>query len=106
MGKFWKSSTVLRYVIAIVSSAVAARMGLSAEQTGELTEWLLSGVLGLIAFAPLAWNLTFRPSNAAMDAAVVVDKVIAGEEVKVVVPTPEGKPNIVVMNTNANVGHS
>jgi hypothetical protein len=106
MNNWWRSSTVLRYAISIIASAVATKLGLDAAQAGSLTDWLLAGVMGLITFGPPAWNLIFRPSNAAMDAAVQADKVMAGEKKDAVVQTPSDVPNIVIKATNQNVGHS
>jgi len=105
MGNWWRSATVIRYAVSIFSSAIATKLALDATQTDNLTTWISAGVMGLITFGPPAWNLIFRPSNAAMDAAVEADKIMEGKETKKVVKTPTGQPDVVVMKA-PNVGHS
>lgn len=104
MGSFWRSSTVLRYAISIIASAVATQLGLTAAQTGSLTDWLLAGVMGAITFGPVVWNMIFRPSNSAMDAAVVADRVIAGGQGTGIVRTANGQPDLAIQRIN--VGHN
>jgi len=106
MNNWWRSATVLRYAISIISSGVGTQLGLDAIQTGKLSDWLLAGVMGIITFGPPAWNLIFRPSNAAMDAAVEADKVMAGVKREAIVETPSNVPNLVIKTANTNVGHS
>lgn len=106
MENWWKSATVVRYAVSIVSSAIATKLALDAAQTDNLTTWISAGIMGLITFGPPVWNLIFRPSNAAMDAAVAADKVMAGQQNKAVVPTPSGTPDIVITAKTTNTGHS
>lgn len=63
----------------------------------EVTEWITSestnlAVMGLLTFASTAaWRLIKRPSPAGMEAAKAVDK-----GVEKVIPTPPGKPDMIV----------
>lgn len=102
----WRSSTILRYAITIAAASIASRMSLSASQTGEFQDWLLVTVMGAVTFAPLAWNMIFRPSNAAMDAAVKADTVLAGDTRVTTVKTVDTLPDLEIKAKGPNVGHS
>lgn len=110
MGNFFKNyafNSLMRTIVSVVAQAIATKLALDATQTADFTTWLLAGISQAIVFVPIAYNQLTRPSNAAMDAAVGADKIIAGEEVKIDIATPVGKPDVaVVNNTNANIGHS
>lgn len=104
MGSFWRSSVVLSYAISIIASAVASQLGLTAAQTGSLKDWLLTGVMGAITFGPVIFNMIFRPSNSAMAAAIVADKVLKGHTTTGVVRTANGQPDLAIQRIN--VGHN
>lgn len=90
-------ATVVRYLITIVAGQIALQLGLDANQTGDLTQWLFTGVMGVLTFAPMVWNLIFRPSDAAMEVAAEADKMMDGAVDKsVTVKTPAGVPDITV----------
>lgn len=102
-SKFDRYASILRYVVTIIAAPIATKLALDAGQTQSLVDWVMAGLAAAITFGPMIWTQIFRPSNAAMEVAKQADKVMSGDRDSVVVKTPQGIPDIVVMNnTNVN----
>jgi hypothetical protein len=95
MGKYF-TPMLLRYFTSMVATMIATKLGLDASQTGALNDWIMTGVVGLIAFGPPAWRLLFGPSEAAQEVAREADKIIGGDKKEATITTPANVPNIKV----------
>lgn len=114
MGKFildyalsqLRSASVIRYIITMIVAPLAAKYGLDAIQTGNVTDWLVTGALAVATAGPGIIAQLGKPSAAGIEAGKQVDKVIAGDKPSAVVQTPAGVPNIkiTVQPTRGNQG--
>lgn len=92
--------TIVRYVIVSLMAAMFTHGWLSPEHNailGENLDIIVSAIVGLLT---VLYSLVKRPSAKAMEAAKEIDAQIPARQ-DVVIKTPAGKPDIVVLASNS-----